>query len=389
MTSEFDRLAGELEARLDQLAVSTLERLRERAPGWVLQTAVSHDQINKYVRATLRVQIQAFQRDALPKSCPDVDAAAAVAVAKVGELETLLNGYRSAQMTLWEAWFAIIEDSPQLQGTERRELLTRGSDFFFRYADLLSDYVAERAQHEIEQLRGNAEQRRYRAIRSLLEGEPLVASPDLQLDFEHHHLGLFAWGERGEEAARQLTAALDRRLLIVAPLERSWWGWISGSRPFERSEERIIERFQPPEGAGLALGLPTYGEAGFRATHRQAQRARWFATAGNSTLIRYADVAVESLVSENQEDARTFVERELGAIGDESTVSRRIRETLIAYFAAEHNAASAAATLGVHQQTVANRLRSAEERLGHPVGSRRVELEVALRLRAALNHSDS
>jgi DNA-binding PucR family transcriptional regulator len=385
--SEFDRLVGELEARLDQLADSTLERLRERSPGWVLQTAVSHEQIAKYARASLKVHIRAFQRDALPKEISKTDAAAAIAAAKVGELDTLLSGFRSAQMILWESWFCIIEDSPDLQGIERRELLTRGSDFFFRYADLLSDYVSAAAQQEIDQLRGNAEQRRYRAIRSLLEGEPLTKSPGLDLDLNQHHLGLFAWGEGGADAARELTATLDRRLLIVAPLERSWWGWISGARPFEPQEERAAERFRGPQGAGLALGLPAFGEAGFRATHRQAQRARWFAQPGGPTLIRYADVAIESLAGENQEDARTFVERELGPIGDESASSRRIRETLQAYFAAEHNAASAAATLGVHQQTVANRLRSAEERLGHPIGSRRLELEVALRLRAALNHN--
>lgn len=385
--SEFDRLVDELEARLDQLADATLERLRERAPGWVLQTAISHDQINRYARASLRQHIRAFRRDVLPKATPEIDAAAAVAVAKVGELEALLSGYRSAQMILWEAWFCIIEDSPRLGGLERRDLLTRGSNFFFRYADLLTDFVTAVAQQEIEQLRGSADQRRYWAIRSLLEDELAPPSPELDLDLELHHLGLFAWGERGEEAARQLTALLDRRLLIVSPVQGSWWAWISGSRPFEPLEERALERFRPPPEAGLAVGLPNHGAAGFRATHRQAQRARWFATPSR-TLIRYADVAVESLASENQDDARTFVERELGAIGDESATSRRIRETLAAYFAAEHNAASAAATLGVHQQTVANRLRAAEERLGRPIGARRLELEVALRLRAALARAE-
>jgi DNA-binding PucR family transcriptional regulator len=53
--------------------------------------------------------------------------------------------------------------------------------------------------------------------------------------------------------------------------------------------------------------------------------------------------------------------------------------------AAEHNAASAAAALGVHQQTIANRLRAAEERIGHPVAARRIELETAMRLRASLD----
>src|SRR5262249_1387974 len=149
-------------------------------------------------------------------------------------------------------------------------------------------------------------------------GEPMPPSSNLDLDFEQQHLGLFAWGERGAEAARELAEALQRRLLLVSPLAQSWWGWISGSRPFEATEERIITRYSPPAEASIALGLPGFGEAGFRATHRQAQRARWFAPPGTSTLIRYADVAVESLASENQEDARTFVERELGAINDDS-----------------------------------------------------------------------
>ena len=93
---------------------------------------------------------------------------------------------------------------------------------------------------------------------------------------------------------------------------------------------------------------------------------------------------VEALISENQEEACNFVARELGELNEETTSSRRIRETLAAYFASEHNAASAAAKLGIHQQTVANRLRAAEERLGHQIGTRRLELELALRLRRTI-----
>lgn len=105
------------------------------------------------------------------------------------------------------------------------------------------------------------------------------------------------------------------------------------------------------------------------------------------SVVFYADVAVEALASDNQADARAFVAHELRGIEDDSPSSQRIRETIVAYFAAEHNAASAAAALGVHQQTVANRLRAAEERLGQPVGARRVELETALRLRSCLGRT--
>jgi DNA-binding PucR family transcriptional regulator len=138
----------------------------------------------------------------------------------------------------------------------------------------------------------------------------------------------------------------------------------------------------------LALGLAAFGEVGFRATNRQALRARAVSRNPTIAVVHYADVAVEALASNNLPDARAFVAHELRGIDDNSPTSQRLRETITAYFAAEHNAASAAATLGVHQQTVANRLRVAEERVGHPVGARRVELETALRLRSLLNDVD-
>ena len=97
--------------------------------------------------------------------------------------------------------------------------------------------------------------------------------------------------------------------------------------------------------------------------------------------VRYADFAATSLACENSEEAQLFVARELRGIEDDSAASQRIRDTLLAYFESEHNAASAAARLGVHQQTIANRLRAVEERLGRSVGARRLELELALRLR--------
>ena len=385
--SEFDRLARVMEARLDPLADSTLGRLRDRVPAWMLETAFSRDEIHDFARASLRTQLHSFRSGVLPESCPEVDAAGAMAVAKMGELKVLLNAYRVCQMSLWEAWLDLVEAS--VEGAEQRhKLLTRGSEFFSRYAGLLSDYVADIYQRELEHAARDAGGRRLHAIRGLLEGKPLAVS-GLDLNLDQYHLGLVAWGEAGEAAARELAATLGRLLLIVEPMNRTWWGWICGARPFDRTEERKLESFRPSSRASIALGLPAFGETGFRATHHQAQRARWFGGRAELSVIRYADVAIESLAGENQEDARAFVDRELRGISDDSTASKRLRETLTAYFAAGNNAASAAATLGVHQQTVANRLRTVEDRLGHPIGARRIELEVALRLRAAMNFTDS
>jgi hypothetical protein len=388
--NQFDRLVDEMVARVDQLAALTLERLRERSPLWPVETAFSCDQVQAVARASLEVQLSAFRRDALPGKGPEVYEAAARAVARAGERNIFANGHRAAQLALWETWFGLVEDSTELDAEERRHLLTRGSDFFFRYADLISEYIIEAYRDERAKLGGSREQRRFRAIKALLNAEPLTTSvPDLDLDLDQHHLGLVAWGRRGDEAARALASELSRPLHIVAPTELTWWAWISGKKSFEGDEKLVLQRFQAPADSGVAVGLQEYGILGFRATHRQAQRARLLAPSDSSTVTRYADVAVEALATENRAEAQSFVERELKAIGDDSTASTRIRETLSAYFAAEHNAASAAARLGVHQQTVGNRLRTAEERLGHSIGARRVELELALRLRESLDRSDS
>jgi DNA-binding PucR family transcriptional regulator len=57
-----------------------------------------------------------------------------------------------------------------------------------------------------------------------------------------------------------------------------------------------------------------------------------------------------------------------------------LRATLRAYYAADCNAASSAASLGVDRQTVRRRLRKVEEAIGRPLDGCRVEMEMALRI---------
>jgi DNA-binding PucR family transcriptional regulator len=65
-----------------------------------------------------------------------------------------------------------------------------------------------------------------------------------------------------------------------------------------------------------------------------------------------------------------------------------LRQTLRAYFAAERNASSAAAALGVARHTIENRLRKIEERLDRRLSTCLAELEVALRVEEYLDVID-
>jgi hypothetical protein len=383
---EFVRLIEELEERLDFLAAEGLEAMRGRMPRWVSETGEIWGQVRECIRGTLRTEWAAFREGMLPGRLPDIDATMITMAARVGDLSSLQTGYRFAQMALWGSWFELVEASVE-EGELKREMLRQGSQFFFQYADLVSRYMAEGYQRGIERAAASGEHHRFQAIKSLLEGDPLGQS-HVDVDLNQHHLGLVVWGEGGDEAVGRLAAVVGRRALLTQRLRHNWWAWLSGSRPLDRSQERALAGFDAGSGIRMAFGLEGYGEPGFRASNHQALRAQWVAPAGEAT-IHYEDVAVEALATEAHNDARAFVRRELRGIADPSTASERLRQTLDAYLASELNAASAAASLGVHHQTIANRLRTIEDRLGHPVGPRHLELAMALRLWSCLAREDA
>jgi hypothetical protein len=384
MTHDFETLAAELRERLEPLVAALLRTLEAQDGPLLADSSFAPEEIGAFARRSMRVELRSFSRGVLPERPADLDVAMVRTAASGGGLRLLLNGYWAAQQVLSTAWLDLVETAAP---PPRRPELLRRIEYFFLYGRLHTDLVAEAYRREVQRAARGPDAERLQVVRSLLEGDPLPAAA-AGFAAEHHHLGLIAWGAAGEEAARDLGAALGRPVLLVGPLNGEWWGWVSGARPLSRADEIALERHRPPSGAGLAVGLPAFGIDGFRGTHRQARRARWRARAAGG-FHPYADVAVESLAAENEEDARAFLAHELRGINDDSAISRRIRETLLAYFAAGQNAASAAVALGVHQQTVANRLRTAEERLGAPIGSRRLELELALRLRSALASEDS
>lgn len=370
----FARLAGQLESSLEPLCIELVARLRSSGAGRSLRSGLLD-----VARLMLAEQLRAFARQELPVHLGDP---AAEVTRIAADLDLCLELYRAAHMVLWEAWFELVE-TDSLDPSQRRELLRRGSDFLFAYAGHLGDFAVEFFRRQLEP--SGEKQRRFRAVSDFLSGDPFAAAA-IEFDLDRHHLAVIAWGEDPADGIRSLATLLARPFLLVSPpaLTGVAWAWISGHRPLEPHQELALRDFDP-DRVRIAVGLEGNGERGFRASHRQALRARQLVGDGDPSVIHFGDVAVEALAVESEEDARAFVAHELHGIEDETPTSQRIRETLAAYFAAECNAACAGAALGIHQQTVANRLRSAEQRLGcDSIGVRRVELELALRLRARL-----
>jgi hypothetical protein len=221
--------------------------------------------------------------------------------------------------------------------------------------------------------------RRAQLVQDLLAGKD-VSSQELGHELDQEHVAVIATGADPVTAVRALATAFDRQALIVrsGPNDTTAWAWLSGRRAPLIGPGDPLSRFRPPAGTTVAIGDPGEGTEGFRRSHADAAVATRFA--GGQPVTRYRDIATEALVSEDRERAQRFVTRELAPLGRPDERGRVLRTTLRAYFETGHNARSAAARLCVAERTLRYRLRAIEQALGRPIGDRRAELELALRL---------
>ncbi|MEV4420725.1 helix-turn-helix domain-containing protein, partial [Patulibacter sp. NPDC049589] len=89
-------------------------------------------------------------------------------------------------------------------------------------------------------------------------------------------------------------------------------------------------------------------------------------------------------LSRDLDAARAFVTSELGGLAGGGATGERSREALLAVVAPQGGLAAAARVLGVHRNTVLQRVRRAEELRGRPATERPAELHAALLLAAVL-----
>ena len=101
-------------------------------------------------------------------------------------------------------------------------------------------------------------------------------------------------------------------------------------------------------------------------------------------MTSYARVELVSLLAGDLPRARAFVAGQLGPLASTAEPAERLRDTVLAFLASGGSATRVAKELYVHQNTVAYRVKRAEEMLGRKVTERPVELTCALTLAAVL-----
>jgi DNA-binding PucR family transcriptional regulator len=176
--------------------------------------------------------------------------------------------------------------------------------------------------------------------------------------------------------------------LLVRGDGGTWYGWLGylGSGPAGVLDD--LRRAAMATGELVTLGDPCGGRNGFRTSHEAARRTAALRGSLHSAGICLSahELRLEALLMESPDSARRFLAEELGGLAADSDRAGRTRDTLLAWLSSGSQA-QAAIELGVHENTVRQRIRYAAEELGTSPSERRTELLVALRLCAALGPS--
>ena len=312
-------------------------------------------------------------------------------------LDSLLRAYQIGHATFFRRWSekAHVEISQPDALVEAIEL---GANWTFDYIETLSGGLVQRYGDERERWVRSAAAIRAQVVDSLLAGEPVdleASSRRLGYELDRSHQAFTVWtdvwtegGEHAfamlERAALEMVQALGATAPLLVPRARlcvvGWLGW-RGDRTF-RAEPLRLDGHVFPE-ALAAFGSPARGVSGFTRSHREALYARKVAQLTGrrpGSVTRYDDVALTALATADVEQARGFVATELGQLAAGDDHSRRLSATLRIYLEENMSPLRASQRLGVHENTITNRVRAAQELLPRPIEQRWPEMLVALRL---------
>jgi hypothetical protein len=314
----------------------------------------------------------------------------------VTELE---RAYRIGVATFWTCWWDAARARADNDEQTFEELICAPTQILHAYVDRVMSSVTARYDEVCCELHRTHRERRRLTLMQILDGsidevtDGLTAELDYPLGEAHLALLLqSADGHLPPVALAELRDAADARATLqLQHGARTWIVWLGRPGAFEPIHLSKLQRALKAMQFTVAVGEPGIGLEGLRRTREQALEAAHVQRAlGNSQhrCLWAREVRLETMLLGDERRARRFLADELGQLVAPDIGTARLRETLLAWLATGSHV-SAAAMLGVHENTVRNRIRAAENLLGAPLLGRRTELQVALRLERVLSASDA
>lgn len=254
------------------------------------------------------------------------------------------------------------------------DALLVGEEPYWHELDVTTEQVLENAV-QLAEAAGVPDPTGWAAAVGALQGR--WADPnELGYDLAYDHLAVVA---DTQSVLEGLAERAERELLQVPLPGGGVWGWLGGHEPISDSELDGLVLWQRGQQGRVAFGEPASGMAGFAESHWQAREAATIAQALGQPAVRFADVLLPIALRRDPDLARSFVDRELGALGRPGERMGQLRSTVCAYLEHGQSVSAAAAALGCDRKTIQRRLHAAEQLLCRYVDDRSGELLVALR----------
>jgi hypothetical protein len=329
-----------------------------------------------------------------PPPAAALDFADTTATVGIPALE-LERGYRVGVAALWSQWWDLATEHAERSDVPLTDLVREPSLTFLSYVDHALVAVVQRADAVRAELHRTRSQLRRVLVLQILDGSitEYTSELDHQLDYRvgDVHIALLVQSSDTATVQRELaelrSAADARASLVLQSSPRSWFVWLGRPNGFGPAQMNCLRRALSRSSLTVAVSEPAAGLDGLRHAYQQAFDAGRLQGALGVSANRCtyaADVRLESLLLRDMPRAREFVEAELGRLAANDSLAARLRETLLTWLVTGSHV-SAAARLGVHENTIRNRVHQAEELLGVALHQRPIELQVALRLERLLH----
>ena len=376
-------IATRLEGRTDAIAAQLVDRIAAEL-AIVREDEDLRDDLRAVARACTSLLTAMTRTWSDPHAVPaprDALEWARTIVARRIPLDFLLRVFRIGHSGYGEIWHRELAGSDAPPALVLEALLAT-STFAFTWVDAVLETVTTVYEEERERRTRGMEALRTETVAAILAGEPVDAASAvarLAYDLDRRHLALVAWVEAdateeardgvervAAEAARFLGAADGRTALVLRDGPRVVHGWVpEGS--CDRARAAGVAARLASTGVRVAIGRPSIGVEGFRSSHLQARRARRVARLlrRRAGLTRYDDVAVVDLLTRDAAVAREVIADTLGPLAIEDDASRRLLATLRVFLQEGQSFTRAARRLGIHENTVAYRVRRVLDLTGH------------------------
>lgn len=362
------------------------------------------DEMSELMRIAMRDHLQTIFHallhdiDITTVAAPATHIAYARALARRNiPISAMMRGHRLGQRRLGELMFAEMQ-AFGIAAASQAAVVETLARTMLKYVDVVSQQALAAYQGETR-LRLEAERIAHAMqIRDVLDdARPFDAdavSAALSYPLRWQHLALIAWypcGETAPEPQASLWEFVDVLATAVgtsaSPLLAGTdpavsWIWL----PFRSVPGDAVMKIHQivrsrTDAPNIAIGAMGCGVAGFRRSHRQAQRAREGMRAHGDqrnvvVAATDADIVASALLDVEVEEVRGWVGDVLGPLASDTDDDARLRETLrvFLHFGRPYRAAE---ELNIPLQAVKNDVERAVARRGHPIDDRR-DVELAL-----------